>query len=114
VYQLDQVRVGVGPEELHQPRVGGGQLDLGAVAGAGLLEHEVDAERRCTRLLELGDAIGERDRVGALQHAQSADAADRNGQLGGHHAAPHGASWIGMRPPTSPVNAVGRLPGTST
>jgi hypothetical protein len=45
MHQLDQGGVGIGPEELHQPRPVGCQLDLGAVAGAAGVQDEVDPER---------------------------------------------------------------------
>jgi hypothetical protein len=41
-------------------------------------------------LFQLGDAVGQRGRVGALQHAQPAGPADGDGQLRGHHPTAHG------------------------
>jgi hypothetical protein len=90
MHQLDQGGVGIGPEELHQPRPTGGQLDLGPVTRAAVVQGEVDAERSCLRLLQPADTVGQGVRAGALQHAQPAGRADHDGQLRRHHPTPHG------------------------
>ena len=69
---------------------------------------EVDAERSC-RPAGAG-RYGRPGSAGALQHAQPAGRADRDGQLRGHHPTAHGANWIGTWQPTSSVKAVRNMP----
>ncbi len=76
MHELDEPRVWIAVEELHQPPAAGGELDLWLLTLAQGWD-EVDAEGSRSSLLDLVDPLGQRSCAAGLKHAEPPGAADR-------------------------------------
>jgi hypothetical protein len=88
MHPLDQPRVGLRPEELHEARACGSELHFLRIT-LPQRGDEVDTERTGLRTLDVGDPLDQRPRAGTLKHPQPARTTDRAHQRRGRYPTPH-------------------------